>query len=578
VGYPYEKVYNSAYFLKLAAIMRRLLIIGITLAGFSSALHAQNSEDKGQFSGNLILTYQKYLRDDKIGAITKVYRENSSSVDAWLFMNYRIKGYDFTVRYDGFFNSPLLNPQGSYTNHGIGYWQAHKAIDKLDITIGSFYDQLGSGVLFRAYEQRQLGIDYAIQGVRLAYDLTPNLKIKAFGGNQKGNPDNRFGFAPQVIAGANAEGNLNVGKDGTLGNLTLGSSILNRTLDKPTMSAVVAEINSYPVSERFIPTYNVYGYNAYFSYSIGNLMWNAEYNYKTAEAIKGVNNKYQLHDGQVAYTSLSWGKSNFSLFKQKASIGINLQGRHVENFALRSSPADLLLNGLISYLPSLTRQNSYRLMARYNAPAQELGENGIQGEIDFKPRKGTQITLNGSYVQSLASNGENDKAILLFRELYGEVIQNIGKKTKLKLGLQSIIYNQGRYEQEPEYENVHTFTPFGEILVKLPNHRSLRLEFQYLSTKQDQGSFANGMIEFYLTPNISFSVGDMVNIKPHRYENMVIADEILHYPTFFTSYLAGNTMFTLAYVKQQQGVNCSGGICRVEPAFSGVRFTVSSNF
>jgi Family of unknown function (DUF6029) len=158
------------------------------------------------------------------------------------------------------------------------------------------------------------------------------------------------------------------------------------------------------------------------------------------------------------------------------------------------------------------------------------------------------------------------------------VIQNIGKNAKLKLGLQSIIYNQARYEQEPEYENVHTLTPFGEILIKLPKHRSLRWEVQYLNTKQDQGSFANSMIEFYLNPNVSFSVGDMVNIQPHRYENMVISNEILHYPTIFTSYLAKNTMFTLAYVKQQQGVNCSGGICRVEPAFSGVRFTVSSNF
>ncbi|MCC7297423.1 MAG: hypothetical protein IT244_03745 [Bacteroidia bacterium] len=556
--------------------MNRIVLVFAFL--ISTACFGQNNEDKGQFSGNLLLTYQKYLRDDKIGATTKVYRENSASIDAWLFLNYRIKGYEFTVRYDGFFNSPLLNPQGSYTNHGIGFWQARKTIDKLDITIGSFYDQLGSGVLFRAYAQPQLGIDYALQGARLMYQLTPNLRLKAFGGNQKGNIDNRFGFANQVIAGANVEGDLSLGADSKFGNVTLGASGINRTLDKPVMDAIVAEINSYPVDERFVPKFNAYGANAYFTYNINNLTWSGEFNYKSAEAIKGVSNKFELHDGKVATSSISWAKSNFKLLKQKSSISLFVQGRHVENFAFRTSPNEVLLNGLISYLPSLTRQNSYRLMARYNAPAQELGENGIQGELDFKPRKGTQITLNASYVQSLNSNGVANKAILLFREYYGEVIQNIGKKTKLKLGLQSIIYNQGRYEQEPEYKNVHTITPFGEILFKLPKHRSLRWEFQYLSTKEDQGSFANTMIEFYLTPNISFSAGDMVNIKPHRYENMVIANQVLHYPTFFTSYLAGNTMFTLAYVKQQQGVNCSGGICRVEPAFSGIRFTVSSTF
>ena len=73
---------------------------------------------------------------------------------------------------------------------------------------------------------------------------------------------------------------------------------------------------------------------------------------------------------------------------------------------MRTSPNELLLNGLLAYMPSLTRQNTYRLLARYNAPAQELGEDGVQGEIDIRPSKKTQITLNGSYVQSLPANGK----------------------------------------------------------------------------------------------------------------------------------------------------------------------------
>ena len=94
------------------------------LAFIPTLLCAQANDEKGQFSGNLLLNYQKYLRDDKIGASTKVYQENSASVDAWLFMNYRIRGYSFTMRYDALNNSPLLNPQGSHTAHGIGFWQA----------------------------------------------------------------------------------------------------------------------------------------------------------------------------------------------------------------------------------------------------------------------------------------------------------------------------------------------------------------------------------------------------------------------------------------------------------------------
>lgn len=555
--------------------MRKLLFL-LSLAIVSPAI----AQEKGQFSGNLLLTYQKYMRDDSIGANTKVYLENTSSVDAWLFLNYRIQGYEFTVRYDAFNSSPLLDPLSSYTDHGIGYWQIRKSIDKLDITAGSFYDQFGSGILFRAYEQRQIGIDYAIQGLRLMYDINDNWKIKAFGGNQKGNivNDTRFKYSKAVLAGINAEGMIDLGKNAQYGSLLVGASALNRTLDGATMQELVAEINGYDYDKLFKPKYNVYGANAYFSYSIGNLMWTAEANYKTAEAIRGMDNKLFNSDGKVIYSSLSWGKNGMKMGKQKASIGINLQARHIDKFPLRTSPNAKLLNGLISYLPSLTRQNTYRLMARYNAPAQELGENGIQAEIDFKPGKKTQITLNGSYVQSLPENGKNGEAILLFRELYGEVVQKIGSNTKLKLGLQTIVYNQARYELEPEYENVHTITPFAEVLLKLPKHRSLRIEMQYLRTDKDQGSFANAMVEFYLTPNVSFAVGDMINTVPHRYENMVQSNRVLHYPTFFTSVIKKNSVFTLAYLKQQQGVNCSGGICRVEPAFSGVRFTVSTNF
>jgi hypothetical protein len=573
-------VHNCFDFIKLAPLMKK--IIFLALAVLAQKLMAQHNitgaEDKGQFTGNLFLNYQKYIRDDSIGANTKVYKENSASLDAWLFLNYRIKGFEFTVRYDGFFNSPLLNPQSSYTNHGIGYWQARKKVDNLDITLGSFYDQLGSGILFRAYEQRQIGIDYAIQGARLMYDLLPNLRLKGFVGNQKGTLENRFGYSPQVVAGGNIDYMLELGDGGKAGSLNLGSSFLNRTMDRATMDVVAAEINGYDLKDRFEPTYNVYGFNGYLSYTLGNFVWNMEYNQKSAEAIRLSDGKLHLKDGKVIFTSLSYGLSGIKLGKQIASFGISVQARHIENFYLRNTPNDQLLNGMISYLPSLTRQNTYRLMARYNAPAQELGEDGIQGEMDLKPRKGTQITLNGSFVRSLKANGTNNNAIELFHEMYGEIVQSIGKKLKLKLGLQSVMYNQMRYESHPGYENVRTLTPFGEVLLKLPKSRSLRVEFQYLKTKQDQGSFANGMVEFFLKPHISFAVGDMANVQPHRYDDMGISNRVLHYPTFFAQYIAGNSVFNIAYIKQQRGVNCSGGICRVEPAFSGIRFTCSTNF
>jgi len=561
-----------------------IVMLLVLLGTCNLALGQSKDSDKGQFSGNLLMTYQKYVRDDSIGATTKVYKENTASADAWLFMQYRIKGYSFILRYDAFNNSPLLDPQSAYTNHGVGFWQINKSIDKLDITMGSFYDQFGTGILFRAYEQRQIGIDYAIQGMRLKYNINDKWAIKGFAGNQKGNIKNRFGFANQVISGLNIEGNLDLGKDSKYGALQVGASTVNRTLDRETMDRLVGTINTYDLADRFYPKYNVYGGNAYFTYTKDNFSWTVEGNVKSKEAIMEDDSKFHLTGGKVLYTSMSWGKGGWNLGNQKASVGLNVQARHVDHFSFRTAPTENLLNGLVSYLPSMTRQNTYRLLSRYNAPGQAMGEDGIQGEIEFKPRKGTQIFFNGSYVQTLASNGKLNtttgvkEAEKLFSENYLEVVQKIGKHDKLKLGIQRIVYNQTRYESEPEYVPVKTITPFGEWLHTMNQGKSLRIEWQYLNTKNDQGSFANLMIEMFVRKNLSIAVADMVNVVPHRYERMIIADKVLHYPTFFIGYTEKNTVFTLAFLKQQQGVNCSGGICREEPAFSGVRFTVSSNF
>jgi hypothetical protein len=52
----------------------------------------------------------------------------------------------------------------------------------------------------------------------------------------------------------------------------------------------------------------------------------------------------------------------------------------------------------------------------------------------------------------------------------------------------------------------------------------------------------------------------------------------LHYPSVGLVYTHKASRFSLAYVKQVEGINCAGGICRLEPTFHGVRLNVSSSF
>ena len=89
-------------------------------------------------------------------------------------------GFDLGLRFDLFNNSNLLNPNDSYTEDGIGRWYIHKKIQKLGISVGYIYDQIGSGIIYRAYEERPLAIDNALKGIRLTYDLSPDWQLKAF--------------------------------------------------------------------------------------------------------------------------------------------------------------------------------------------------------------------------------------------------------------------------------------------------------------------------------------------------------------------------------------------------------------
>jgi hypothetical protein len=555
------------------------LLSGVLL---SFALFAQNSNDdasktdKGEFSGNFQTNNQFYFRDDKIGANTTQYLHELSSTDAWLFMNYKFKGFSLSARYDIFNNTPLFNPQQAYSNQGIGFWQVSKEIEKvLTISAGYIYDQFGTGMVFRAYEDRNIGIDFAILGGRVIFHPTPNTTIKALTGKQK----YRFDVREPIIKGVNAEHLIKINDD--LSN-EIGASIVNRTLDATTMNNVASVINSYPIEKRFDPKYNVYAYNVYNTLNYKKFTLYLEYAYKTNEAILDQSTTLVNRNGHIYYTSLSYSATG---------IGINAQFKRIETFPLRTNPLEIQPmpnSAVVNYLPSLTRQNTYRLLARYNAVVQELGENAAQLELTLKPNKKFQFNINTSVVTSLngiklSSGLPNivwDSANRYFAEYYIDMNHKVTKMLKYTLGIQVIRYNQNLFEGKPLAPFVNAITPFGEITYKLNTRRSLRFEWQYMNTNQDLGSFVNGLLEYNVAPHWSFATGDLVNITPGFLNKPKVGEafEYIHYYQFFSSYTYKTSRFTAAFIKQPQGVNCTGGVCRVEPAFSGFRVTLSTNF
>jgi hypothetical protein len=338
------------------------------------------------------------------------------------------------------------------------------------------------------------------------------------------------------------------------------------------------------LEDRFNPKYNTFVYNVYNTLRYKDFTWYAEYAAKTPEAIiNPVNNLMELHEGKVILTNLSYSTKGF---------GITGQYRYIDKFSFRTSPLENQNLGMIAYLPSITRQNVYRLLARYNAFTQEFSEEGLQLDITWRPKflkkHQTQINFNTSLATPIGFfNGNTVNPInfeanpnRLFREYYFEIQNKFTKKFKAQLGYQLINYNQQLFEAKPGVPYVIANTIFGEATYKLTGKKSLRFEAQYLKTEQDLGSFANALIEFNMAPHWSFSAGDMVNVSPGARNKPAAGNafELIHYWNVFGAYTQKNTRLTGGYIKQVEGVNCAGGVCRVEPAFSGVRLTMTSNF
>ena len=523
-----------------------LLLILLPFAAFS----------QGTISGSLETNNNFYIRDSIRGAInTPQYDNLLSSTDAWLNLNYFNFDWNFNagIRFDLYNNSILFDPLQPTNGIGIGRFYVSKEIQDLTITGGYFYDQFGSGITFRAYEERTLGIDNAVLGIHAKYQFSENWFVKAFTGRQK----NIFSTFAPILKGANGEGFHAFSDDLSI---APGASIVNRTLDQASIDLLVSNISTYPVELRFVPKYNVFAYSFYNRLSYKDISWYIEYAGKTNEAILDNSGIFIDRPGSVIYSTLTYSRS----FENGRGFGITGQVKRTEDYPLRIAPDQTLLRGQVNFLPPLARQNTYTLLARYNAATQFLGEKAYQIDLIATPIKNISISLNHSNVYDLSNN-------LLFREFYGDILYKRLTDWRFTAGVQVLDYNQVVYENKGD-SVLSTITPFAEVVYKFSRRKSLRAEVQYQHNNEDFGSWVYGLLEYSIAPKWSFAVADMYNIAPKK------TADALHYYTIFGSYTKNANRFALSYVKQVEGIVCTGGVCRYEPAFSGFKFTINSTF
>ncbi len=533
---------------------------------------------QGTFSGDLMMNMNFFQRDESIKASGNALYDNAlSGSEGWLDLRYSINGFTFFARADAFDNSNLKNPVAPSTDFGLGAWSISKEVGDLNITVGSIYDQVGSGILFRSYEDRGLLIDNALMGIELKYKLTNNIMLKGFTGQQKNNNQvNNVRYAP-VIKGFNAEGDFNVGKV----HILPGIGVLNRTLDQTSMLAVTSTITAQAAENlQFYPRYNTYAFSAYNTLTYKNFSWYVEGAYKTHEAINvpgyDVPNAAAIDSaqstmlidkpGNVEYTSINYGKKG---------IALSLTGKRTQDFVMRTSPNETLLNGMMNWQPIVAVLRPERLMARYTPASQDISEMAGTANLTLSPNDVTNFTLTYTHINTL-DNHE------LYREAYVDGFYQGLKSWIFQGGVQYMEYNILAYQSEGTNNNpiVYALTPFADITYRFTEKRSLRAEVQYMYTQQDWGSWLFALLEYDIAPKWSFTVSDMINTAPNKnlLENRNYANPPNNYYNIFVAYTKGPHRFSLAYVKQVDGINCSGGVCRYEPAFSGVKATLTSSF
>ncbi|MBK6993944.1 MAG: hypothetical protein IPH31_03100 [Lewinellaceae bacterium] len=553
----------------------------LTLAlSFSALCFSGFAQNNSHITGSLQANGNFFFAADSVLGTAGIpqYDNQKFGAETWLSLNYSHNGFDAGLRFDMFNNSNLLNPSASYSDVGIGRWYVHKKIDKFDISGGYLYDQIGSGIIYRAYEERALMIDNALFGAQVGYQINDDWKVRAFTGRQKQQFD-RYGT---ILRGGVIEGFI---KPDSTKNFAFapGAGIVGRTYTDETINSARFEVAGYFKDEQIDLQYNTYAATIFNTMTAGDFTWYFEAAGKTKDVINDLTAPRSILNGNEIDTTLGKlvNRTGYTFYSSlaysKKGFGITLEAKRTKDFSFRQNPNALFVQGAINFLPPMAKQNTYRLTTRFAPATQELGEQALQLDVRYKLNKKLSVGLNFSDIQFLDGTE-------LYREITPEFTYKQKRKWQLIGGLQILKYNIFVYQGKDTY--VNALTPYAEFLYKFSPRKSIRVEAQYLATEDEFGSWVNGLVEVGLAPHWIFYASDMYKLEHGTLDPSLSAEKAkektkydnAHFPSLGVVYSRKSNRVSLAYVKQVEGINCAGGICRYEPAFHGARLTVNSSF
>lgn len=526
------------------------------------SVSAQNLET-GELHGNFQIDAQYYRKDSLIGA--PIVPEKALS-NGFLNLTY-VKGQNFNagIRYENFLN-PLQGFDPRWKGQGFLFRFATFTHSGIEVTAGSFYEQFGSGLVLRAYEERGLGFDNLLDGLRVRYQPVKGVYLKGFFARQR----SFFALGPGIVRGADGEILLTeaLGWNETKPKVMIGGSFVSR------------------FQTDLDPIYNLPENVGSYSFRTG-VIWkkwniNAEYAYKINDP--NATNGFIYRPGDALIVNAIYSKKG---------LGVVVSAKRLNNMDFRSDRNASGNNLNINFLPALTRQHTYNLPATiYPYATQPNGEMAFQTEITYNIKKGTKlggkygtdviINLSNAYSiqKSPAANdtfGYNTRffdvgSTPYFHDYHIEVRKKINSKWKTTFMYLNWLYNKDVVQGLSGFGTIYANMLVADVAYKFGDNQTLRIETQSLFTNQDDGSWLMGMLEYTFAPHWYVAVMDQFN-----YGNLVESKRI-HYINFNAGYIKDGNRIMLGYGRQRAGIFCVGGVCRNVPASNGFSITIMSSF
>lgn len=518
---------------------------------------------------------QYYKVDSAIGALPV---PEKMMMNSWTNITYTAGNFNAGLRYETYLN-PVNGYDPRYKGTGIPYWFVDYKTGQFQVTAGHIYEQFGNGSVFRTYEEHNLGYDNTLNGIRVKFSPVKGVELKGIYGTQRYFWDK----GPGIVRGGDAEVNLNDLVS------SLNDSKLRLQLGGSFVSKYQADEDLFtPDQEKLILPLNVAAGAGRMNLSYGNFGLGAEY----ARKINDPNamNNFIYKKGESLLLTASYTQKGF---------GIILQAKRLDNMNFKSKRTE---NGSvldINYLPAITKQQTYTLAAFYPYATQPNNEMGLEAQVNYKIPKntllggkyGTDIAINFSAINSIVKEQINDSTLLdaagtlgysspffkigdtkYFRDFNIEIGHKFNSHFKLLFTYMFEDYNIEVIEGHTGEPMVHADIFIADMTYKLNPTNAIRLEAQTLFTKEDEGDWLMGLLEYTVAPKWFVSVADQWN-----YGNSD-TDLRFHYPLVAVAYNNDANRIQLSYGKQREGIVCVGGVCRNVPASNGFTLTVTTSF